>query len=124
MKSQPLLLPKTLRILEGLGENIRMARLRRRMSAEQLAMRAGMSRRTLYQIEKGSPTVAMGNYLQALFILGLEKDMAQVAAADPLGRKLQDLGIATRMRAPKTKKDPENDTTASPMTKPGPSPNR
>lgn len=101
MKTPPLLLPKTLRILEGLGENIRLARLRRRMSAEQLAMRAGMSRKTLYQIEKGSPTVAMGNYLQTLFILGMEKDMAQVAAADPLGRKLQDAGIATARRAPK-----------------------
>jgi transcriptional regulator with XRE-family HTH domain len=101
MKIAPILLPKTLRILEELGENIRMARLRRRMSAEQLAMRAGMTRKTLYHIEHGSPTVAMGNYLQALFILGLEKDMTQVAAADPLGRKLQDAGISTPKRAPK-----------------------
>ena len=104
MKVPPLLLPKTLRILEGLGENIRLARLRRRMSAEQLALRAGMTRKTLYQIEKGSPTVAMGNYLQTLFVLGLEKDMAQVAAADPLGRTLQDAGIATARRAPKQPK--------------------
>ena len=101
MKTAPILLPKTLRILQELGENIRMARLRRRMSAEQLAMRAGMTRKTLYNIEQGSPAVAMGNYLQALFILGLEKDMAQVAATDPLGRKLQDAGISTAKRAPK-----------------------
>jgi transcriptional regulator with XRE-family HTH domain len=101
MKTAPILLPKTLRILSDLGENIRLARLRRRMSAEQLALRAGMSRKTLYQIEQGSPTVAMGNYLQTLFILGLEKDMTQVAAADPLGRKLQDAGLTTAKRAPK-----------------------
>lgn len=101
MKTAPILLPKTLRILSDLGENIRLARLRRRMTAEQLALRAGMSRKTLYQIEQGSPTVAMGNYLQALFILGLEKDMTQVAAADPLGRKLQDAGLTTAKRAPK-----------------------
>lgn len=101
MKNAPILLPKTLRILSDLGENIRLARLRRRMTAEQLALRAGMSRKTLYQIEQGSPTVAMGNYLQTLFILGLEKDMTQVAAADPLGRKLQDAGLTTAKRAPK-----------------------
>lgn len=101
MKNAPILLPKTLRILSDLGENIRLARLRRRMTAEQLALRAGMSRKTLYQIEQGSPSVAMGNYLQALFILGLEKDMTQVAAADPLGRKLQDAGLTTAKRAPK-----------------------
>jgi transcriptional regulator with XRE-family HTH domain len=105
MKTAPIVLPKTLRILTDLGENIRLARLRRRMSAEQLALRAGMSRKTLYQIEQGSPTVAMGNYLQALFILGLEKDMAQVAAADPLGRKLQDAGLTTAKRAPKNARE-------------------
>ncbi len=100
MKDAPLLLPKTLKILQELGENIRLARLRRRMSAEQLSQRAGMSRKTLYQIEQGSPTVSMGNFLQALFILGLEQDMATVASADPLGRRLQDAGIATAKRAP------------------------
>lgn len=101
MKILPVLLPQTQQILTGLGENIRFARLRRRLSAEQVSMRAGIGRKTLYNIECGSPTVSMGNYLQVLFILGLQKDLAAVAAADPLGRKLQDAGIATRKRAPK-----------------------
>ncbi len=106
MKTSPVILPKTLRILEGLGEQIQLARLRRRLSAEQVAERAGLSRKTVYNIEQGVPTVAMGSYLQVLFILGLEKDLSRVAVADPLGRKLQDAGISTRRRAPKKNAKP------------------
>jgi transcriptional regulator with XRE-family HTH domain len=87
-----------------LGEHIQLARLRRRLSADQVAERSGISRKTVYNIEQGSPTVAMGSYLQVLFVLGLEKDLSTVAAADPLGRKLQDAGIVSAKRAPKTKK--------------------
>ncbi len=105
MKKAPEILPKNMKILQVLGENIQLARLRRRISAEQMAERTGMSRTTIYNIELGMPTVAMGNYLQVLFVLGLEKDLLQVAAADPLGRKLQDAGILTRKRAPKQPKN-------------------
>jgi transcriptional regulator with XRE-family HTH domain len=104
MKSAPAILPKNLRILKELGEHIQLARLRRRLSADQVAERSGISRKTVYNIEQGSPTVAMGSYLQVLFVLGLEKDLSAVAAADPLGRKLQDAGIVSAKRAPKTKK--------------------
>ena len=62
---------------------------------------AGIVRMTLYKIEKGSPVVAIGNYLQVLYILGLEKDLEQVGLNDPLGRKLQDAGILVKKRAPK-----------------------
>lgn len=98
------MLPKNKRILVNLGENIHLARLRRKLSAEQLAERAGISRLTILRIEKGSPVVSIGNYLSALFILGLEKDLEQVASSDPLGRKLQDANLKTRIRAPKLKK--------------------
>ena len=74
------------------------------MSAEQIAERTGLGRKTIYNIEQGSPTVAIGSYLQALFVLGLEKDLSLVAATDPLGRKLQDAGILTKKRAPKQAK--------------------
>jgi transcriptional regulator with XRE-family HTH domain len=104
MKSAPVLLPRNTKILQSLGEQIQLARLRRRLSAEQVAERAGVGRKTVTNIEQGSPTVAMGNYLQVLFVLGLEKDILLVAAADPLGRKLQDIGITTPKRAPKKKK--------------------
>lgn len=106
MKTSPVILPKNLRILQGLGEQIQLARLRRRLSAEQVAERAGLSRKTVYNIEQGVPTVALGSYLQVLFILGLEKDLLLVASADPLGRKLQDAGILTRKRAPKKTGNP------------------
>jgi transcriptional regulator with XRE-family HTH domain len=101
MKKSPELLPKNLKIMHALGEQIRLARLRRKLSTEQVAERAGIGRNTLYNIEMGSPTVAIGHYLQVLFVLGLEKDLELVASADPLGRKLQDAGLMTKKRAPK-----------------------
>ncbi len=104
MKTAPAILPKNLKVLNVLGEHIQLARLRRKFSAEQVAERAGISRKTVYNIEQGIPTVAIGSYLQVLFVLGLEKDLSMVAETDPLGRKLQDAGIKTAKRAPKTSK--------------------
>ena len=101
MKTAPAILPKNLKILNILGEHIQLARLRRKFSAEQVAERSGVSRKTVYNIEQGIPTVAIGSYLQVLFVLGLEKDLSMVASTDPLGRKLQDAGITTAKRAPK-----------------------
>jgi transcriptional regulator with XRE-family HTH domain len=104
MKTAPAILPKNLKILKELGENIKLARLRRRISSEQMAERTGTSRKTIYNIEQGSPTVSIGSYLQVLFVVGLEKDLLKVAGEDILGRKLQDAGILTKMRAPKLTK--------------------
>jgi transcriptional regulator with XRE-family HTH domain len=101
MNPAPAILPQNLKVLSVLGEHIQLARLRRRFSAEQVAERAGISRKTVYNIEQGIPTVAIGSYLQVLFVLGLEKDLSLVAATDPLGRKLQDAGITIAKRAPK-----------------------
>jgi len=99
------LLPRLTRILEELGEDIKLARLRRRLSAEQIAERAGISRSTLWQIEKGQPNVSMGYYAQVLFVLGLEKNLSTIAADDVLGRKLQDAEILVKKRAPKRVKN-------------------
>lgn len=95
------ILPKTKRILTEMGENIKLARLRRKLSTEQVAERANISRPTLSAIEKGSPTVSMGAYLLVLQVLGLEKDLGLLAKDDELGRKLQDAEISTAKRAPK-----------------------
>jgi len=97
------LLPRLTKILEELGEDIKLARLRRKLSAKQIAERAGISRSTLWQIEKGSPNVSMGYYAQVLFVLGLEKNISTMAADDILGRKLQDAEILVKKRAPKRK---------------------
>jgi transcriptional regulator with XRE-family HTH domain len=100
-REKPILLPKHRKILEELGENIKLARLRRKFSAAQVAERANISRPTLTAIEKGSESVSIGLYLQALSVLGLEKDFLLLAKDDVLGRKLQDANISTRERAPK-----------------------
>jgi transcriptional regulator with XRE-family HTH domain len=101
---KPLLLPKTVKILEEFGENIKLARLRRKLSMEQVAERANIGRTTLWSIEKGSPHVALGFYVQVLFVLGLEKDLLKVAADDTLGRKLQDAKLLVKERSPKKSK--------------------
>ncbi len=72
-KKKIVILPQTKRILNEMGENIKLARLRRKLSAEQIAERANISRPTLSAIEKGSPTVSIGSYLLVLQVLSLEK---------------------------------------------------
>lgn len=59
---------------------------------------------SLLLIEKGAPTVAIGSYLQVLFVLGLENDFLLLAKDDVLGRKIQDVGLVVKKRAPKEKK--------------------
>ena len=101
-KKSTVVLPQTQEILNQMGEQIRLARLRRRLSAELVAERAGLSRVTLSNIEKGSSSVAIGSYAAVLHALnGMDKDLLLVAKDDELGRKLQDLELPTRRRAPK-----------------------
>jgi transcriptional regulator with XRE-family HTH domain len=93
--------PVVQRLLRELGENIRLARLRRGFSMELVAERAGMSRPTLRAVESGEPGVTLGSYANVLHSLGLHEDLAFVARDDELGRKLQDAALPTRRRAPK-----------------------
>lgn len=79
-----------------LGERLRLARIRRSLSTVVFAERMGVSRMTLSRLEKGDPNIALGTYLRALRILGLERDLDLLAKDDQLGRKLQDLQIETR----------------------------
>jgi transcriptional regulator with XRE-family HTH domain len=101
MKEAVIILPKGQKILAQMGENIKLARSRRKISTQQLAYRAGLSRATLWQIEKGTQSVAMGAYFMVLFVLGLEQDFLKLAGEDMLGRKLQDAGLISKKRAPK-----------------------
>ncbi len=93
--------PALKRILAQVGENIRLARLRRGFSAKLVAERAGMSRTTLRAIERGEPGVTLGAYANVLHSLGLHEDLALIARDDELGRKLQDVELPTRKRAPR-----------------------
>lgn len=95
------LLPSQRRTLETLGEQVRLARLRRDLSSEQVAERAGISRTTLIKIEKGDEGVALGYYFRVLAVLGLDKDLLLVAKDDELGRRLQDAKLTVKQRASK-----------------------
>jgi transcriptional regulator with XRE-family HTH domain len=106
MKKTPQLLPKYVRLFAGLGENLKLARLRRSLSAEMVAQRAGISRATLNKIENGNPSVAMGNYFMVLHVLGLEQDFEGLAANDRFGHDLLDLQLTAKSRAPKGKPIP------------------
>jgi transcriptional regulator with XRE-family HTH domain len=87
------LFPKYLKILEQVGENIRLARKRRKFTTVQVSNRAGIDRSTLYEIEKGNPSVSLGAYFNTLRVLGLQDDFLRLAADDVFGRKLQDLSL-------------------------------
>jgi len=100
-KKSVILMPGTQAILETMGGQIKMARLRRKISAELIAERAGISRATLWAVEKGSSSVSAGIYAAVLHSLnGMDKDLLLIAKDDELGRKLQDLALPIRKRAP------------------------
>ena len=101
-KKSVVLMPKTLDILKTMGEQIKLARLRRRLPADLVAERAGISRATLWSIEKGAPSVSIGMYAAVLHSLNnMDSDLLKIAKDDELGRKLQDLELLTPKRAPK-----------------------
>ncbi len=91
-KKQPIF-PSEKKLLADFGERLRLARLRREMSAETVAGRSSISRMTLHRAEQGSAAVSMGTYLRILAALHLEEDINLLAKDDTLGRKLQDLEL-------------------------------
>ncbi len=93
------LLPSTIELLRSFGDRLRLARLRRRLTAKQVAKRAGMAPMTLRSLERGGAGVTMGAYLAVMQVLGVEKDMDLLAAVDPLGRELQDAQLPVHNKA-------------------------
>lgn len=94
MKSKKsVVFPKHKEMLERVGEQIKLARKRRKLTTIQVSERAGLNRTTLYQIEKGNPKVAMGSYFNVLRVMGLQDDFLKLAADDEFGRKLQDMEL-------------------------------
>jgi transcriptional regulator with XRE-family HTH domain len=96
--------PNIERQINALGQRLRNARLRRGISTILFASRVGVSRDTLNRLEKGDPNIALGTYVRALRVLGLDKDLDALARDDELGRKLQDLNLSRRN--PKAQKTP------------------
>ena len=87
--------------MQIVGEQIRLARLRRNLSVAQIAERATCSPLTVSRIEKGVPTVAIGIYLRVLYALQLDDDILLLAKEDAMGKALQDLNLKKRERASK-----------------------
>lgn len=79
--------------MAAFGDRLRLARQRRRITTVQMAERMAISRDTLNRLEKGDAAIALGTYLRALRVLGLDHDLDLVAKDDELGRKLQDLAL-------------------------------
>jgi transcriptional regulator with XRE-family HTH domain len=105
VKKRVIISPTLEDILETVGVNIKLARLRRKITATMLAERAGISRVTLRKVENGESSVTMAIYANVLFCLGLEKDLLRLAGDDPLGRRLQDAELThTTERVAKRKK--------------------
>ena len=101
------LLPKTQKNIETMGYQIKLARLRRKLPVELVAKRAGVSRASVWAVEKGSPSVAIGIYAAVLLAIGMPDELTLVAKDDVLGRTLQDLDLPVRKRAPKEDKTDE-----------------
>lgn len=92
-RKKQILFPKYQKILEQVGENIKLARKRRKLTTIQVSERAGIDRTTLYQIEKGNGSVSLAAYFNTLRVLGLQDDFLKLASDDEYGRKLQDLSL-------------------------------
>jgi transcriptional regulator with XRE-family HTH domain len=92
-KKPPPVFPQEQQNLTDLGERLKLARLRRKLSSMVVAQRAGISRTSLYKVEKGDAGATLGTYVRVLAVLGLDGDIKQLAADDKVGRKLQDLAL-------------------------------
>jgi transcriptional regulator with XRE-family HTH domain len=97
-KKRQLVFPRYQQTLRQLGENIRLARRRRKLTTMQVAQRAGIDRTTLYGVEKGNSSVSLGAYFNVLRVLGLQDDFLKLAADDEYGRKLQDLELIAKTK--------------------------
>lgn len=100
-RDQSDILPSLRRKMEKMGEQIALARLRRNLSVNLVAERAGISRTTLWAIENGSPNVAFGSYAKVLLALNLADDLLLIAQDDIVGKRMQDLKLPVRKRATK-----------------------
>ena len=120
-RKPPTVFPQEARLLAQLGERLKLARLRRKLSSVVVAQRSGISRTSLYKVETGDPGATLGTYLRVLAALGLEGDINALAADDRVGRKLQDLAME---RAPslrgRPRKPPRVDSELSPAASAAP----
>lgn len=106
VRSKTILFPKQARELRMVGENIKLARLRRHLTCMQVAERAGISRTTLSKIESGEFTVTIESLYKVLYILGLNHEFARIAQIDTFGHDLEDAKLLAQQKGPKRKNNP------------------
>lgn len=97
-KKKVIIYPKMAKTLAMMGEQIRLARLRRKISVDTVTNRAGISRSTVWKIEKGDPSVSIGAYTRVLNAIGMMDDLLLIAKDDEYGRLLQDAELDKRKR--------------------------
>jgi transcriptional regulator with XRE-family HTH domain len=108
MRSKQALLPKHVRMVEQVGAQLKLARLRRRLSMQQVSERAGISRNTLYLLEKGEESSSIATLLRVLIVLGLQEDYRAIGQNDEIGRRIEDAKLLTpKKRAPRRPKPTE-----------------
>lgn len=117
-RKPPVVFPQEQRLLSELGERLRLARKRRKLSNAVVAQRAGISRTTVYKVEAGDPGATMGSYIRVLAVLGLEKDLHGLGADDKVGRKLQDLALAPPLATPRRPRTADKPSAAAPSALP------
>lgn len=117
-RKPPIVFPTEQRQLTQLGERLRLARLRRKLSSTVVAQRAGISRTSVYKVESGDPGATLGTYLRVLAVLGLEGDINELAADDRVGRKLQDLALEPASSPARRRSSRPKDTPLPPPTSP------
>lgn len=100
----PIVFPQEQKLLSQLGERLKLARMRRKLSNAVVAQRAGISRTSLYKVEAGDAGATLGTYMRVMAVLGLEADINALAADDKVGRKLQDLALEAPASAPRRRR--------------------
>ncbi|AXK41315.1 helix-turn-helix transcriptional regulator [Erythrobacter aureus] len=98
--------PKTASALRRLGEDLREARLRRRISIEDLALRAGTSRSTVARLEQGDTGVGIGTLCDILVVFGLVDRLGELADVrkDDIGLALDSERLPQRGRSSGTRR--------------------
>jgi len=104
-RKPPIVFPQEQRLLAQLGERLKLARMRRKLSSAVVAQRSGISRTSLYKVEAGDPGATLGTCMRVMAALGLEADINALAADDKVGRKLQDLALVAPASAPRRRRD-------------------
>ena len=108
-RKPPIVFPQEQRLLSQLGERLKLARMRRKLSNAVVAQRAGISRTSLYKVEAGDPGATLGTYMRVMAVLGLEADINALAADDKVGRKLQDLALEAPASVPRRRRAATNE---------------